>query len=337
MTSPDRAIIACEGVDKSFPTEHKLVSWIRHRGAPPRHKVLDGISLRVQPGEFFGLLGPNGAGKTTLLKLIATLSLPDRGRIVVNGADAVSRPNAVKREIGLCTSEDRSFYYRLTARHNLQFFGTLAGLRGRALASRISEVVEFVDLGQALDRRFATFSTGMRQRLSIARALLADPDILLLDEPTRGVDPVHADALRRLLRNELVLGRGKTVVLTTNILEEAWAVCDRLAILNVGRVVAMGSPAELNARIGARVRYAITCDRIGADLLSRVQLLAGVASAGVAGVNNETLTVELSTGGRTLTDLLSAVSENGTIVRAVRPLDDSLLELFRATTRPSDA
>ncbi len=325
-------MIQCENVTKSFPSVYGLSAWIKHRGRPPRRIALADVTLSVRPRQLFGLLGPNGAGKTTMLKLLATLSLPDRGRILVNGLDCAVAANAVKSQIGLCTSEERSFYFRLTARQNLEFFGALAGLRGARLAARIGEVVELVDLGAALDRRFDTFSSGMRVRLALARALIADPEILLLDEPTRGVDPVHADAMRKLLRDELVQRRGKTVVLTTNILEEAWAVCDEVAILNAGTLVAKGAPAELNRQIGGRVRYAITFDRVGPDLVGRVRALEGVLHAQEGGTRGETLTVELVAGGRTLTQVLHTVSANGTTVLGVRPLDDGLLELFRTTT-----
>jgi ABC-2 type transport system ATP-binding protein len=326
-------IVECSRLTKTFPVSYGLGSWLRHFGNPPRRPALVDVSLSVRPQELFGLLGPNGAGKTTLLKLLATLSLPDSGRITVNGIDAGRNPDAVKRQIGLCTSEERSFYFRLTARENLQFFGTLAGLGGRTLARRIDSVAEFVDLTASLDKRFDAYSSGMRQRLALARAMIADPPILLLDEPTRGVDPVHADAMRRLLRDELVGRGGKTVVLTTNTLEEAWSVCDTIAILNAGSIVAQGSPAELNAKIGGRIRYAVSLDRLDQELLNRLRSIEGVLAVHAGESGEGTLIVELVAGGRAFTQLLGAVSANGTMVHGLRPLDDGLLELFRVTTQ----
>jgi ABC-2 type transport system ATP-binding protein len=328
-----RAMIACAGVAKSFPVRYGVGVWLRSLGRPPRRPALVDVNLNVKERELFGLLGPNGAGKTTLLKLLATLSLPDRGHITVSGIDAAREPDAVKRQIGLCTSEERSFYFRLTARENLQFFGTLAGLGGAQLNRRIADVIELVDLGFALDNRFDTYSSGMRQRLALARAMIADPPILLLDEPTRGVDPVHADTMRKLLREKLVAQAGKTVVLTTNILEEAWSVCDTVAILNQGAIVAQGAPADLNSKIRGRVRYAIALDRVDPALLERLRAIDGVGAVQLGTGNEATLTVELVAGGRALTELLQAVSSNGTTVRGVRPLDDGLLELFRVTTQ----
>jgi ABC-2 type transport system ATP-binding protein len=324
--------IAFDDVSKSFPQVYGLSAWLKHRGRIPRRRALDRVSLTIAPQQLYGLLGPNGAGKTTTLKLMATLSLPDEGNITIDGIDAQRAPEEVKRRIGLCTSEERSFYYRLTAKENLEFFGALAGLRGRQRARRIAQVIEIVDLTDSIDQRFSAFSSGMRIRLALARALLADPEILLLDEPTRGVDPVHAEAIRRLMRDELVGQRGKTIVLTTNMLEEAWAVCDEVAIINAGKIVARGAPAQLQQRIGGRVRYAISFDRLSAELVAQVRSLTGVFEASV-GASAQTLNVDLVAGGRALTDVLAAVTRNGVTVYAVRPLDDGLLDFFRATEK----
>ena len=224
-------MIVVDRLVKSFPITYGIVPTIKYFGRIPRREVLHGISLSVRRGELFGLLGANGAGKTTLLKMLATLSIPDSGTIRIDGINAVRSPMAAKRRIGLCTSEERSFYFRLSARQNLEFFGTLMGVRGDALRRRIKEVVKMVDLTSAIDRPFSSFSSGMRQRLTVARALISDPPLLFFDEPTRAVDPVHAEELRRLMRDYLVGELGKTVVLATNLLDEAWAVCDTIAVL----------------------------------------------------------------------------------------------------------
>ena len=207
--------------------------------------ILHDVNLEVRRGELLGLLGPNGAGKTTLMKMMATLTIPDRGTIEVDGIDVEKDPLLVRSRIGLCGSDDRSFYFRLTARENLTFFGALAGLRGRRLQRGIQKALRDVSLSDAIDRRFGDFSSGMRQRMMVARALLSDPDILFFDEPTRAVDPIHADELRRMLREELVERRGKTIVLATNLLEEAWAICDRVAVVSNGTIAAVAPPSEL--------------------------------------------------------------------------------------------
>ena len=225
------------------------------KGFPRKKDVLREVDLDVRRGELFGLLGPNGVGKTTLLKMMATLVLPDRGSIEIDGIDAVAKPMLARSRIGFCSSEDRSFYFRLTARQNLRFFGALCGLRGSRLNERVTQTLAEVGLLDAIDRRFGEFSSGMRQRLVVARALLSDPPILLFDEPTRAVDPIAADGLHRLMRDDLVDRQGKTLVLATNLLQEAWSLCDRVAVVSNGTIAALGPPEQLNRNARSPIEF----------------------------------------------------------------------------------
>ncbi len=269
-------MLTVEHVDKSFPIAQGPAAMLRSfvHGVP-RRQVLFDVSLSVGRGELFGLLGPNGAGKSTLLKLLATLTVPERGRMTIDGIDVLRNPVEAKTRIGLCTSDERSFYFRLTARQNLEFFGSLVGLYGSRLRKRINECIDLVDLRQHLDTRFGGFSSGMKVRLTMARALLADPAILFLDEPTRAVDPVHAEDLRALIRRNLVEGSGKTVILATNLLEEAWQLCDRVAVVNHGRIVALGPPRELDVDLHAISRYRLTVDEVDEDMIARTRTVPG--------------------------------------------------------------
>jgi ABC-2 type transport system ATP-binding protein len=313
---PGDVILRVEGVAKSYPTTSGLAAFVRRGNVSKRNYALTDVSFEVRSGELFGLLGANGSGKTTLLKLLATLLLPDRGTIVLDGVDIVRRPHAAKAKIGLCTSEDRSFYQRLSARANLEFFGVLAGLQGDALGARIAEVANLVDLRDSLDKRFAQYSSGMRQRLVLARALLADPEVLFLDEPTRAVDPVHADAMRTLIRDVLVRERSKTVILATNLLDEAWEICDRVAIVNRGRVVACAPPRALDARLCSTQRYFAELDDIDDDFVARVRRVPSMVRVDVQrsalGVDVE---IELQASSRGLTDVLRALSSDGFVLR----------------------
>jgi ABC-2 type transport system ATP-binding protein len=314
-----------------------IMPTIKHFGRIPRREVLHGISLSVRRGELFGLLGANGAGKTTLLKMLATLSIPDSGTIRIDGINAVRNPMAAKRKIGLCTSEERSFYFRLTARQNLEFFGTLMGVRGRALRKRIKEVVAMVDLGSAIDRPFSGFSSGMRQRLTVARALIADPPLLFFDEPTRAVDPVHAEELRRLIRDELVGKHGKTVVLATNLLDEAWALCDTIAVLKQGMVVACGPPNSLDTSFTRMLRYQIVINKLDDALVTRAKAIPGLSSfASSESSEGYVLDIELSPSERSLTELLSAISSNGATVHAFRTEAVRPIDIFSDLVRVTD-
>lgn len=326
--------VCVRNVVKSFPIALSAASWIRYRGAVPRRTALHGISFDVRHGELFGLLGPNGAGKTTLLKMLATLCIPEGGTVLISGIDAAKRPMVVKQKIGLCTSEERSFYFRLTARDNLRFFGALAGLAGTALERRTEEVALLVDLHKALDRRYDTFSSGMRQRLSLARALLADPDILFFDEPTRAVDPLHAHDIRSLIRDYLVTGEHKTAVLATNSLEEAWAICDTVAILQHGRIVAQGPPHILDFEFTRFPRYRITLERSADGLVDALKRAPGVHNAiASASAEGEAILLEMDRDCHRLNDILQIVATSGASVLGIRSEDPQPLDVFVGLTK----
>jgi ABC-2 type transport system ATP-binding protein len=330
--------VAVEHVTKTFPKSHDFLTWLRHRGRPPRFRAVNDVCFSVGRGELFGLLGENGAGKSTILQMLSGLTTPDAGTIRVDGI-AGSRSGSASRElrqrIGMCTAEERSFYYRLTARENLRFFGNLCGLHGRALDARVEIVGRHVDLTDKLDRNFETYSSGMRQRLAIARALLTDPPVLLLDEPTRAVDPVHARDIRALIRS-LVVNEGKTAVLCTNLLEEAWELCDRIAVIAAGKIITIAKPSDLVAAAGGR-RYAVVLDRMDDDLIERARAVAGLSKIVVEErARGVRLVVDLDDGPRTLTHLLRAVSANAVSVEHVAPEDPSPFQIYASlATRDS--
>jgi ABC-2 type transport system ATP-binding protein len=221
-------------------------------------------------------LGPNGAGKTTLVKMLCTLILPSEGRALVCGRDVVTEASSVKPLIGLVDCQERSFFWRLTGRQNLQFFAALVGLRGAEADERIATLLDLVGLSEHADRRFMGYSTGMRQKLGVARGLLAQPRVVFMDEPTRSLDPVIARDLRAFIREILVEKLGRTVVLVTHRLEEAEQLCDRVAIMNQGRIVACGPVAEIKQRIPARQRYHIDVHHVPTEALDGLEAIPGV-------------------------------------------------------------
>jgi ABC-2 type transport system ATP-binding protein len=233
------------GLAKTFVKKRTVPELLKHpfRRAG-RIRALESVDLQVREGEIFGLLGPNGAGKTTLLKILSCLVLPDEGEARVGGVD-VRNAERVKPRIGLVNSDERSFYWRLSGRENLRFFATLYDVAPRDRESRIEELLEKVQMADAGDRRFADYSSGMKQRLAVARALLHDPPILFMDEPTRSLDPASSLALRGFIDGELRRRDGKTILLATHNLREAEALCDRLAILVGGRIREVGSVSQV--------------------------------------------------------------------------------------------
>ncbi|MGB9722312.1 MAG: ABC transporter ATP-binding protein/permease [Chloroflexia bacterium] len=216
---------------------------------------MDDVSLEVEEGEIFGLLGPNGAGKSTLVRLLCTLILPTSGRAWICGHD-LGEEEAVKAHVGLACGEERSFYWRLSGRENLRFFGALQGLARSYVDARLAELEETLELGPALEERFDRLSTGMRRRLDLARALLHAPPVLFLDEPTRSLDPEATARLHELIRR--IARSGCTVFLVTHHLDEAEALCDRVAVMHRGRLRAVAPVAGLRSAVGFRRRYLLT-------------------------------------------------------------------------------
>jgi ABC-2 type transport system ATP-binding protein len=253
FSAPGAAAIRIEGISKTFPERRRWDEVLRHPFAVRHLRVLDDVRCDVKPGEFFGVLGPNGAGKTTLFKTLMATIIPTDGTASILGHDVIREAAQVRRLIACVLATDRSLFWRLSATENLRLFATLHGMQGAQRSKRIAEVLRAVQLEDVGVRMVATFSTGMRQRLLIARALISHPKILLLDEPTRSLDPISARGFREFLRNEIVDRQGCTVMLATHNTEEAMELCDRVAILDRGRLLAVGRTDELARRFGDHV------------------------------------------------------------------------------------
>ena len=247
--------------------------------------ALDHINLRIETGEVFGLLGTNGAGKTTLLKTLATLLLPDEGQVMVQGWDVARHPEKVKPLLGYVVSDERSFFWRLTARQNLRFFSQMNEIPRREIDSYVENLLSLVDLKDVADERVMRFSTGMKHRLAIARGLIADPSILLLDEPTRSLDPHSTRTVWDLIKEELVGRLGKTVVIATHDMEEATHLCDRVAIINQGKIKACDTVTALRAAFSGTVHCFISVRGISPQTATEVSEIKGVQSFSVISPN----------------------------------------------------
>ena len=221
-----------------------------HKTFPSGTYAVQGISLTIEKGEIFGILGPNGAGKTTFLNMVSTLLQPDRGEIFILGKSTARDPKKIRSRMNFC-SGNSNFPWSLTIRENLRFYAMLYGLSGRARETRLDELIEAFALQPFADRRFDEVSTGTKQRLALAKAMLNEPEVLLLDEPTVGLDPDIALKVRDHIRTYHERTQA-TLILTTHYMQEAQMLCDRIAFVREGKVLALGSAQELQNQLKAR-------------------------------------------------------------------------------------
>ena len=296
--------------------------------------ALENVSITVEEGVLFGILGPNGAGKTTLIKVLCTLILPDEGMAYVNGYDVVEDGEKVKASIGLVTSEERSFYWRLTGRKNLEFFASLHNFSNSRAKSRIDEVLRLVGLEDRADDRFSNYSTGMKHRMAIARGLLNDPDILFLDEPTRSLDPYAAHKLRKFIKEDLVKEQRKTVFLSTHHLEEAEQLCDKIAIIDKARIKAFGTLSELRKMVGEQEKYVIEVKTLSKSLLDKLRCLEGIIDFSDAPIESDIVSLEflLSNSETVLPQIIEMIVNTDGKIRACNREEAVLGEIFAQLT-----
>jgi len=294
-------------------------------------EALKGVSLTVKKGEILGVLGHNGAGKSTFVKILATLLLPDSGEAEILGLDLVRERDEVRRIIGVSLSVEKGFFPRLTARENLKYFGMLYGLSGRELDRRVKEALEALSLQKHADKMYEELSLGMKARLSIARALLHDPEVLILDEPTLGLDPVTARRVRALLVN-LARSRGKTILLTTHNMAEAEAVCDRVAIMSEGRIIAVDSVEGLRRRVSGTVFLELRLpsweSSQAISLLKRMPEVTVSAVHKGAQADRVLISAPLSGADEALINILRALRSSGYKVRGVSLREPTLEDVF---------
>jgi ABC-2 type transport system ATP-binding protein len=287
--------------------------------------AVDGVDLDVERGEIYGFLGPNGAGKSTTVRMLCTLLAPTRGRASVAGYDVETQPNDIRLRIGVAL-QDAALDPKQSGRELLRLQGLLYGLPKQAMAKRVEELGELIDLTDALDRPIATYSGGMRRRLDLVAALVHNPEILFLDEPTTGLDPVSRTSVWAEVRR-LNAELGMTIFLTTQYLEEADALCDRVGIIDRGRIQAEGSPDELKRAVGADVIIA-RVDGDAAHLCPLVEALDAVQSVEAHG--NE-LVITTDNGSAAISPVAVALNSCDVAVRDLTlrtpTLDDVFLEL----------
>jgi len=296
--------------------------------------AVDGVDLAISRGEIYGFLGPNGAGKSTTVRMLCTLLAPTSGAATVAGYDVGSQPGDVRLHIGVAL-QDAALDPKQTGRELLRLQGLLYGLPKQAMARRVQELGELIDLTEALDRPIDTYSGGMKRRLDLVAALVHNPEILFLDEPTTGLDPVSRAAVWaevRRLNDQL----GMTIFLTTQYLEEADELCGRVGIINQGRIVAEGTPGDLKRSIGADIIIA-RLDGEAAPLCPAIEALDGVQSVEAHG--NE-LVIATGNGSAAISPVAVALSASNANVRDLTlrtpTLDDVFLEMTGTHIEPDD-
>ncbi len=234
---------------KKFALQKGFTDFLVHPFRKDELTAVKKVNIKIGKGELFGILGPNGAGKTTLIKLLCTLILPTEGTAYVNGYNIVGDSGKVRESIGFITTDERSFYWRLTGRQNLKFFASLHNFYSYDAQKRVDELLNIVGLINRANDKFLSYSAGMKQRMAIARGLLNDPEVVFMDEPTKGLDPGAAQNLRGFIKERIVKEQGKTVFLSTHHLGEAEQICGRIAIIDEGELRVIGSPEELKSTL----------------------------------------------------------------------------------------
>jgi ABC-2 type transport system ATP-binding protein len=321
------AVIVADELRRSF---RRRRGW---RRSGELVEAVRGISLAVPRGSIFGILGPNGAGKTTTIKMLSTLLIPTAGRATVAGFDVVRDELAVRRQLGVLFGGDKGLYNQLSGTENLRYFGRLYGMDSAAIGRRSAELLDLVGLAGRAQERVEGYSRGMKQRLHIAKTLLHDPAVVILDEPTIGLDPAAAIDVRQLIAD---LVPDHSVLLTTHDMHEAEVLCRNIAIIDQGLIVAAGTPAALKAAADVDRQVAVTLAALHAQpaqlLLHRMELLPAVTRVQYDPGTDDVFTLRCADTTATLDQALAILREENAGVRGIEVREPTLEDAFLAAT-----
>jgi ABC-2 type transport system ATP-binding protein len=335
----DELMVDVEGLRKTFPGKKKG----NRRWWPPFQSngaqdgdvfvAVDEVSFGVGPGEIFGLLGPNGAGKTTTIRMLSTLLEPTGGTARINGFDIRREPNAVRQSLGAVLTGERSIYWKLTGRENLHYFAALNHLPPDVAQRRVGELLERLELSHKADDLVERYSSGMKQRIAIAKALLANPPVVLLDEPTVGLDPQSARNLRELILD--IKREGRTVLLTTHYMEEADQLADRIGIIDLGRIIALDTPTRLKASIRQLDVMHLEIENFAPALagsLSALPSVARVSPPSIGGDGIGAVALQSTDSRDLLPRVIETVGVHAGRIRHLQVAEPSLEDVFIALT-----
>ncbi len=314
-------VIKAEGIFKTYRS-----GWWKKK----EKEALKGVDLEVEEGEIFGILGPNGAGKTTFLSILSTLLLPDRGKFQILGFDGIRHGEQVRERVNI-SSGNANFLWSLTVKENLHFYAMLYGLAGKERAKKIKELIELLGLGDHQDVIYDRISTGMKQRLSLAKCLLNEPEVLFLDEPTVGLDPSAAIHIRERIRS-IQKERKMTVLLTTHNMQEAEGLCSRIAFLRAGKILTTGTAEELKrmVKIGDLLRI---------EFRGRIQEDELLHADGVINytVSDEVCEILVDDGEKRLGSLVALLSKDGVRIHRVTLRQTDLEDVFVEFAKDTDS
>lgn len=336
MTAP---LVTVDNLHRSFQGRLRLrrLARLRWEREPPI-EPLRGVHFTVDPGEWLAIIGANGVGKTTILKVIAGLLRPHTGRVLVNELDVAREEGRTRALVGYALADERSFYWRLTVRQNLVFFSGLEGLTGAAARERIEMLLRRMDLLEQADLPFAALSTGMKQRLTLARALLSRPRVLLLDEPTRSLDANHAADVWAVVREEVQSANG-CVVLVTHQLQDAVSQSDRVVTLHDGVIAMETTAASLRESARDSSGLIVTVQGLPRPALAALRAFAGVRDIRVASSNGNEQVLEVWTenGSLPLSDFITELTDAGATISALQQGTPMQAVLERLTTHRREA
>jgi ABC-2 type transport system ATP-binding protein len=329
----DDLAIEVKDLVMQFPAQQGWQALFKHEAG---NKALRGIDLSVSRGEIFGLLGPNGAGKTTLVKVLSTLTIPTSGQALVSGLDVVKHSLNVRAKVGVVYGDERTLYWRLSGLENLLFYAALYHIPQKQARKRAMQLLEMVGLSEAAHVRVHHYSSGMKQRASIARGLLNDPEILIMDEPTRSLDPVAAFELRQLVKNSVVNSR-RTVLIATNIMAEAEFLCDRVAFINRGRIQMTGEIDYLRRLLESEEMYDVTVGRFSEALIDTIRRIEGIHSATATHLYDDVYRLELNVDSETaaVPHIIRTIVAEGGDVWSCGRRKLTLDEMFRLVVKTS--